>query len=44
MQDTAINQDLKGIQFKDQSIEKLFFVYWYRVNSDYIGSPVKVRG
>jgi type I restriction enzyme S subunit len=42
MQDTAINQDLKGIQFKDQSIEKLFFVYWYRVNSDYIKS--KSRG
>lgn len=47
MQDTAINQDLKGISFHGTSLHKLFFVYWYRSIADYIisaGRGATVKG
>lgn len=47
MQETAINQDLKGISFFDNSIDKYFFVYWYRSIANYIiskGRGATVKG
>lgn len=47
MQDTAINQDLKGISFSNNSINKHFFVQWYRSIADYIisnGKGATVKG
>lgn len=47
MQDTAINQDLKGISFTDNSIDKYFFTYWYRSIANFIiskGRGATVKG
>lgn len=47
MQETAINQDLKGISFFDNSVDKYFFVYWYRSIANYIiskGRGATVKG
>lgn len=47
MQNTAINQDLKGVLFSDKSIDKYYFVYWYRSVADYIiskGRGATVKG
>lgn len=47
MQDTAINQDLKGIIFSDNSLDRYFFVYWYRNIANYIiskGRGATVKG
>lgn len=47
MQDTAINQDLKGISFIDNSIDKYFFTYWYRSIANFIiskGRGATVKG
>lgn len=47
MQDTAINQDLKGISFSNDTIDKHFFVQWYRSISDHIitnGRGATVKG
>ncbi len=47
MQETAINQDLKGISFFDNSVDKYFFVYWYRSIASYIiskGRGATVKG
>lgn len=47
MQDTAINQDLKGVSFRNQSIEKIYFAYWYRSIADHIisnGRGATVKG
>lgn len=47
MQDTAINQDLKGVIFRDSSINKRFFLYWYKSVSDHIisnGKGATVKG
>lgn len=47
MQDTAINQDLKGVIFNDHILNKYFFSYWYRSISYYIisqGRGATVKG
>lgn len=47
MQNTAINQDLKGISFTSGLVSKYFFVYWYRSISEYIisnGRGATVKG
>lgn len=47
MQDTAINQDLKGISFSNDTIDKHFFVQWYRSIADHIisnGRGATVKG
>ena len=47
MQDTAINQDLKGINFISPEINKHYFVEWYRSIADYIianGRGATVKG
>lgn len=47
MQDTAINQDLKGISFLFNEINKYFFSYWYRNIANYIisnGKGATVKG
>lgn len=47
MQDTAINQDLKGISFNQHSVNKHYFVQWYRSIADYIianGRGATVKG
>lgn len=47
MQDTAINQDLKGISFLFNEINKYFFSYWYRSIANYIisnGKGATVKG
>lgn len=47
MQDTAINQDLKGIKFNDDSINKFFFSYWYNSIANHIidnGRGATVKG
>lgn len=47
MQDTAINQDLKGIKFNDDTINKFFFSYWYISIANHIidnGRGATVKG
>jgi type I restriction enzyme S subunit len=48
MQDTAINQDLKGVLFKDNAnIAKFYFAYWYQSISNFIidqGKGATVKG
>jgi restriction modification system DNA specificity domain protein (fragment) len=47
MQDTAINQDLKGVSFSNDIVNKYFFVYWYRSIANYIiskGRGATVKG
>lgn len=47
MQDTAINQDLKGVIFVDKSLNKHYFVQWYRSIADHIisnGRGATVKG
>lgn len=47
MQDTAINQDLKGISFIGNNIIKYFFAYWYKSIANYIiskGRGATVKG
>ena len=47
MQDTAINQDVKGISFLFNEINKYFFSYWYRSIANYIisnGKGATVKG
>ncbi|MBD5227141.1 MAG: hypothetical protein HDS67_03700 [Bacteroidales bacterium] len=47
MQDTAINQDLKGVSFNQCSVNKHYFVQWYRSIADYIianGRGATVKG
>ncbi len=46
MQDTAINQDLKGV-ILPQSIDKMFFAAWYKSIADYVisnGKGATVKG
>ncbi|MBD5183987.1 MAG: hypothetical protein HDS97_03745 [Bacteroidales bacterium] len=46
-QDTAINQDLKGVAFIQHSVNKYYFVQWYRSIADYIianGRGATVKG
>lgn len=47
MQDTAINQDLKGLILNETLINKRFFAYWYRSIAQYIidnGTGATVKG
>lgn len=46
MQDTAINQDLKGV-ILPQSVDKMFFAAWYKSIADYVisnGKGATVKG
>lgn len=46
-QDTAINQDLKGISFLNDTVNKIFFVYWYHSITNFIissGRGATVKG
>lgn len=47
MQDTAINQDLKGVSFLSNLIDKYYFTYWYRSVANHIianGRGATVKG